>query len=148
MAKTVDTKEYLDMVCQLLDQGERDVPVPVSGSSMTPFLHPGDRVFLNRIESSPEKGDIVLYTRPGGRYILHRIVAAKPDGSFILMGDAQQKPERLPDGRCIRGRVTGADHKGKLLTPGSLRWRFFATVWLWVIPIRHRIMTFVGKLKQ
>jgi len=38
----LDTREYLDTVCELLKQGESSVAVPVAGGSMIPFLHHGD----------------------------------------------------------------------------------------------------------
>lgn len=148
MPKVVDTKGYLDMVCELLRQGQAHVPVPVAGGSMVPFLHNGDTVYLDAPDSPLKKGDTVLYTRPDGRYILHRIVRVNPDGSFIMMGDAQQERERIESAGQIHGRVTSALHRGKRIGPGSLRWRFFETVWLWVIPFRHRLMRTVPKIKN
>lgn len=141
MERVLDTKEYLDAVCDLLHQGQSGVPVPVAGSSMTPFLHPGDTVYLDPVTPPLRRGDIVLYTRPGGRYILHRIVKVNADGSFIMLGDAQEEREWIGSEKQIHARVTRALHKGKLLTPRSLRWRLFATVWCWVVPLRRRIMT-------
>lgn len=150
MARMVDTREYLDMVCGLLAEGQTHVPVPVAGSSMTPFLHPGDMVYLDLPDTPLKKSDIILFTRPDGRYILHRIVAVNRDGSFTLLGDAQLERERVAGPEWVHARVTSALHKGERLTPGSRRWRFFATVWMWpwVIPFRRHIMTLVAKLKR
>jgi len=138
--KTVDTKEYLDAVCGLLREGCREVSVPVAGSSMSPFLHHGDTVCLNPVEALPKRGDIVLFTRPGGQYILHRVVQVNPDGSYIMLGDAQTRWERIESAASIHGIVVSALHKGKLLTPRSFRWRIFATAWQWVVPLRPFIM--------
>lgn len=140
MAKIVDTKEYLDMVCGLLREGHTKVPVTVAGSSMTPFLHHGDTVYLNPVQQPPKKGDIVLYTRPGGKYILHRVVEVRRDGSYIMLGDCQTERERIESADSIHGLVVCALHKGQMLTPESPRWRFFATVWLHVVPARQAIM--------
>ena len=148
MPKIVDTKEYLDMVCELLQQGQSHVPVPVAGSSMIPFLHNGDTVYLDIPDTPLKRGDIVLYTRPGGAYILHRIVRVNPDGSFIMMGDAQQQPERIESADQIHGRVSSALHGGKRMEPRSLRWRFYATAWLRLIPFRQRLMKVVPKIKN
>lgn len=138
--KTVDTKEYLDIICGLLREGRREVSVPVAGGSMVPFLHHGDTVYLNPVEDLPKKGDIVLFTRPTGQYILHRVVKVNPDGSFIMLGDAQTQRERIESAASIHGIVVSALHKGTLLTPKSFRWRIFATVWQWVVPLRPFIM--------
>lgn len=138
--KTVDTKEYLDAICGLLREGHREVSVPVAGGSMSPFLHHGDTVYLNPVGKLPKKGDIVLYTRPSGQYILHRIVNVNPDGSYIMLGDAQTQRERIESAASIHGIVVSALHRGKLLTPRSFRWILFATVWQWVVPLRPFIM--------
>ena len=145
MGRTVDTKEYLDMVCALLAEGKTHVPVPVAGVSMTPFLHPGDTVYLDLPDRPLKRGDIVLYTRPGGQYILHRIHSLRP-GGFCIIGDAQQVLESVPESR-ICARVTSANRNGKVLTPESLLWRLFATVWL-RLPLRRAVQTGYGKLKK
>lgn len=146
--QSVDTKEYLDMVCGLLAEGKTGVPVPVAGSSMVPFLRPGDTVYLDLPREQPRRGDVVLFTRPGGRYILHRIVKVYPDGSFLMAGDAQTFLENVDGSHRIKAVVTGAVCRGKRQEPGSLRWRFFATVWLWVLPLRRQIMSGWEKLKK
>ena len=140
MSKTVNTKEYLNLTLSLLREGHTNVPVTVSGSSMVPFLRPGDTVYLNPVEELPRRGDIVLFTRPSGQYILHRVVKVNADGSYIMLGDAQTQRERIESAASIHGIVVSALHKGKLLTPKSFRWRIFATVWQWVVPLRPFIM--------
>ena len=138
--RMVDTKQYLDMICGLLREGNREISVPVAGSSMSPFLHHGDTVYLNSVDTPPKKGDIVLYTRPGGQYILHRIVKVNPDGSYIMLGDAQTQRERIESSEAIHGIVVSARHLGRQLTPASFRWRFFEKIWLHVVPLRPLIM--------
>lgn len=138
--KTVDTKEYLDMICGLLRDGNRKVAIPVAGSSMTPFLHHGDTVYLNPVEAPLKRGDIVLYTRPSGQYILHRIVNVNPDGSYIMIGDAQTQREWIRGREEIHGIVVSALHRGKVLTSASFRWWFFEKIWLHVVPLRPLIM--------
>ncbi|MBQ7415856.1 MAG: S24/S26 family peptidase [Oscillospiraceae bacterium] len=147
MPRTLDTQAYLDTVCELLQQGQCHVAVPVAGGSMIPFLHNGDTVYLDLPDSPVKKGDIVLYTRENGRYILHRIKKVNSDGSFIIVGDAQQDLELLPRGELIRARVTSARHKGKLMTPGQPRWWFYRYIWLNIIPVRHFLMALVPRLK-
>lgn len=148
MSRRLDTKEYLDTVCELLQQGSTCVPVPVAGTSMTPFLHPGDTVYLDLPDTPLKKADIVLFTRPDGRYVLHRIVALNPDGSLILLGDAQTMRETVDGVHRIRARVSRATHRGKLLTPKSLRWRFFATVWRFLEPLRPRLLGLMARLHR
>lgn len=142
MAKMVDTKEYLDVICSLLAEGRQEVPVTVAGSSMTPFLHHGDTVYLNPRVDPPKKGDIVLYTRPSGQYILHRVVQVNGDGSYIMLGDIQTDREWIESVEAIHGIAVKALHRGRILTPRSARWQFFARVWLHMVPLRPAAMKF------
>lgn len=136
--RTVDTKAFLDAVCQMLREGAECVPVPVTGISMTPFLYPGDTVYLSLPEGELKKGDIVLYVRPGERYILHRIVKVKKDGSFLILGDGQlEKEPVLP--QQIRAKVVRAQRRGVMTGPGDRDWELFAVDWVRLAPVRRQI---------
>lgn len=147
MAGTLDTKAYLDTVCDLLAQGHTDVAVPVTGSSMVPFLHNGDLVYLASPGASLRRGDVVLFTREDGSYILHRIFKTCRDGSFRIVGDAQRITEAVAAGQ-IHAIVTAARHKGRLLTPRSPRWWFYRHIWLFLRPVRHRLLALSGRLRR
>lgn len=140
MARTLDTRAFLDTVCQLLQQGQTHVTVPVTGSSMVPFLYDGDTVYLNAAPEKLKKGDVVLYTRSNGDYVLHRIRKINRDGSLVLVGDAQQFLEHLPSRAQVHGIAVAARHKGKAITPRGFHWWFYRHVWLWLLPWRYRLM--------
>lgn len=144
MPLILDTQAYLDTVCDLLNQGHTHVPVTIAGSSMTPFLDPGDTVFLDLPQGPVRPGDVVLFTRSSGRYILHRVIKVRPDGSLVILGDAQLLPELLPDPAQVRGLVVGATHGKKQLSPRSLRWRFFAGPWAYV----RRLRPYVNRIRN
>ncbi len=141
MSIVLDTQSYLDTVCELLQAGHAHVPVTVAGTSMTPFLDPGDTVFLDLPEKPIAVGDVILFARFGKIYVLHRVVRIFPDGSLELLGDAQLRSERvLPD--QVRAIVTGLRRGDRLLDEGSLRWRFFRGPWRhirWPRPYLNRI---------
>lgn len=137
--RTVDTQAYLNTVCHLLSQGQRQVPVPVAGTSMCPFLHPGDTVYLEALSRQPEVGDILLFRRPSGAYILHRVVELAKDGRPVLLGDSQLVKEPIqPD--WIRGIVVQARRKGQLITPDHKTWRFYRRTWVRLVPVRKPIL--------
>ena len=140
MPRVLDTQAFLDTVCDLLREGQTSVPIPVTGGSMIPFFHSGDTAYLDLLKREPRRGDIVLYKRSNGRYILHRIYKVNKDGSCVMVGDAQQELELLPSRDQIHAIVTAARHKGKLITPRSLRWLIYQHIWLWLRPFRHRLM--------
>lgn len=148
MARVLDTQEYLDTVCELLRQGQTSVAVPVAGGSMVPFLHDGDTVYLELPRFPIKEGDILLYTRPNGRYILHRVIRVNPDGSLWMSGDAQMELEYLPNTDCVHGLVTSALHKKKPNRPGQLRWWAYSHPWRWLLCYRHRLMRLRGKLSK
>lgn len=148
MSITLDTQAYLDMVCELLGEGHTNVPVTVSGTSMTPFLDPGDTVFLNLPQSPLRPGDIVLFTRPNGRYVLHRVTAVLADGTLEILGDAQINPEYVSDPERIHAAVTAAVHGKKRLTPDCLRWRFFRGPWLRIRRIRPYVNHIRNRLRR
>lgn len=148
MPRLLDTQAYLDAVCEMLQQGETSVVVPVAGDSMTPFLHHGDTVYLDLPGRPLKRGDIVLYTRAGGRYILHRIYKVNKDGSFLMVGDAQQVLEKIPSRGQIHALVTSARHEGKLIRPGQPRWWVYQHIWMWLLPHRYRLMHLRGKFNK
>lgn len=148
MAHVVDTQAFLDTVCELLRQGQEQIAIPVAGNSMAPFLHNGDTAYMRLPDSPLKKGDIVLYTRTNGQYILHRIRKINKDGSFFMVGDAQLELEDIPSRKQIHARVCAALHHGKLMRPGNPRWWFYQHVWLWVVPWRHRIMHLWSKIRR
>ena len=143
MAKILDTKSYLDTVCELLREGHTHVPVTVAGTSMTPFLDPGDTVFLDLPGRPVQKGDVILFARLGQQYVLHRVVQVFPDGSLELLGDAQLRSERVRP-EDVRAIVTGARRGEKLLDENALRWRFFREVWIRT----RRIRPYVNRIRN
>ena len=138
MQRIVDTQEYLDMVCELLEQGHAGVPVPVKGVSMRPFLRDGDRVLLDRVTDPISKGDILLFCRPGGQYVLHRVCRVNDDGSFRMLGDSQRIAEHIPR-EAVRARAVCALIGDKKVAPGTLRWWFYAHPWRLLAPWRRQI---------
>lgn len=143
MSIILDTQSYLDMVCGMLREGQRHVPVTIAGTSMTPFLDPGDTVFLDLPEGPIRAGDVILFARFGEKYVLHRVVKVFPDGTLELLGDAQVRSEYILPGH-VRAIATGARHGGRLLNEGSLRWRFFRGPWLRL----RRSRPYLNRLRQ
>ena len=90
--KRMDTRAYVGMLKELVEQG-REVRMVISGSSMAPFLiHGRDSIFFRAPERELRKGDIVFYERPGGQFVVHRICRVHADG-YDIIGDAQTEIE-------------------------------------------------------
>ncbi len=145
--KLIDTKCYLDALSALTESGHT-VSTAISGGSMLPFLAPGrDFAILKKPVSPLKKGDIVLFRRPDGSYILHRIRHIKKEG-YYLIGDSQNITEGPVEKKQIVAVAVSVRRKGKLITPKSFVWKFYSVLWLRIIPLRHlifRIRAVFGK---
>ena len=69
--------------------------------SMEPALHVGDCVLVQQVSTdSLQKYDIIAYVSEvqdiAGLTVMHRITDTLPDGSFLVMGDANPVPDPLP----------------------------------------------------
>ena len=136
--KIVDPDVLMEPLLALVEEAQT-VPLVISGSSMTPFLaHGRDTVYLSRVEKPLRKGDMVLYRRQSGFYILHRVFKAEPDG-YTMVGDAQTQLEPGISPEQVCAVVTAVRRKGKLLQSGSFWWDFFEKVWIRMVPLRPTV---------
>jgi hypothetical protein len=68
----------------------------VVGDSMMPLLRQGkDLVKVVPVEKPLKKYDVVLFKRPTGEYVLHRIVKVKRD-YYAICGDNRFLREKIP----------------------------------------------------
>lgn len=134
--KQIHTERFLSAVASLLEDGKQTA-IPVSGSSMVPFLAGGrDRVLLCAPGEALRKGQIALFRRSGGAFVLHRVCRVLADGSYEFAGDAQTRREGPVEHSQIVGVVGRVCRKGKWQGEDSLIWRFFAGPWRWLLPLR------------
>ena len=120
------------------------LPLVVSGSSMSPFLiHGRDTVYLSRLTRQVRRGDILLYQRRSGKYVLHRVWKVCP-GSYTMVGDNQTVLEPGIRDDQIIAIVTAADRKGKRMAPGGFWWEFFEKVWIRMVPLRRSAQKIYG----
>ncbi|MGM9971001.1 MAG: S24/S26 family peptidase [Anaeroplasmataceae bacterium] len=62
---------------------------PINGTSMKPLLHTGDVVKIKDIKDHTiKKGDILLYVRDNGQYVIHRVRYVYND-TYDIVGDHQ-----------------------------------------------------------
>lgn len=124
------------------------LPLIVSGNSMNPFLiHGRDTVWLSRLTRPPRRGDILLYRRQNGDYILHRVWKTGGNGC-TMVGDGQTVPEPGIRADQIIAIVTAAERKGKRMAPGSFWWEFFEKIWIRVVPLRPGIRRILAWLRR
>ena len=147
--KTFAPEILLEEYRRLLESEDRieALPLVITGGSMTPFLVGGrDTVYLSRLTRPARRGDMLLYRRRNGTYVLHRVYRAEE--TLTMVGDAQTE---LEPGICpsqVMAIVTRVERKGKSLGPGDFRWEFFEKVWLRMIPVRRGIMKLYAAVRK
>lgn len=136
--KTMQPEVLLEEYRRLLrdDPSIDALPLVITGNSMSPFLiHGRDTVYLSRLTRPVRRGDMLLYRRENGSYVLHRVYRALPE-SLTMIGDAQTVLEPGIRREQVIAIVTRVERKGKQLGPGSFWWGFFEKIWIRIIPLR------------
>lgn len=143
--KILPPEMLMDQLLGLLEDTE-SVPLVISGSSMTPFLvHGRDTVYLSKVKHPLKKGDMILYCRDNGAYILHRICRVEGE-TYTLVGDAQTLLEPGVRQDQVRAVVSAVCRKGKILRSGSFWWDFFERIWIRMISLRPAAMAVYSRL--
>ena len=142
--RLVDTREWVHTIQELIEEG-KEVPMVITGYSMTPFLvHERDSVLLAKVDRELRRGDMVFYCRPSGQYVLHRIVKFDSAEGVYFAGDAQDFIEGPLPRECIFALVKAVKRKENWIRPGDFWWDFFAGFWLKVLPFRRLIIKMYG----
>lgn len=138
----IPMEELVPLLQLQLEQSGR-AQLTVTGYSMLPMLHHcRDTVTLAPVEAPLQKGDVILYRRPGGQYILHRILRCR-GSSLQCCGDNQFKKEPVDQSQVLAV-VCGFTRKGKhysVQAPGYRRYVFWYVAlhpvrWLYLGPRR------------
>ncbi len=88
MAKQFSMADLEPLIREALEKGGTFTMMP-RGTSMLPLLREGkDSVILSPLEDEIFPGDIILYKRDSGQFVLHRVIKENK-GSYIMCGDNQ-----------------------------------------------------------
>lgn len=143
--RRVDPQVLMEDLLQTLEYTQA-VPLVISGDSMYPFLvHGRDTVYLSKLTGPVKRGDMVLYRRNGGQYILHRVYRAG-EQTLELIGDGQVGIEPGIGYSQLLAGVSAVRRKGRLLRPGHPVWFFYGKIWIRVIRCRPRLLGLYRRL--
>ena len=140
--ETMSYEEVLQKTGHLLTRNK--------GVSMLPLLRQGkDSIMIDRCDPYHlQKFDVVMFKRPGdikGRYVLHRILGCRQDGTYWVVGDNMPAGEIVKPEQII-GRMSAVGRNGrtfKTTSPEYLRYvRFWCRPW----PIRMAFLRFFGAM--
>ena len=83
-------EELVPLITEVIGEGGEFRLFP-KGTSMRPLIRQGiDAVALVSLDRKPKKGDVLLYQRENGQYVLHRLMRVEKDGSLCFCGDNQR----------------------------------------------------------
>ena len=87
-------KDIGPLIEEMVGQGDI-FRLTVSGNSMMPFLRNNrDEVVFASLEGRTlKRGDILLFRRREGTYVMHRLFRREKDGTYTFIGDHQYKIE-------------------------------------------------------
>lgn len=146
--RLVPMDELSPLIVGLIDEGF-DVTLTVTGNSMRPMLtHLRDSVVLTSCDPTALKvGDIPLYRRENGTYVLHRIMKVH-DNTYDISGDHQWVLEKDIQKTQVLCVVKGFTRKGKYYSCKHKGYRMYAFLWRKIFALRKLIMTVHGKLHR
>ena len=118
------------------------------GVSMRPFIREGKDLMIiekRTPEMKLKKGDAVLFERPSGALVLHRIYKSE-QGGFLILGDNCLEPEYVEDERVL-GLLTAVVRDGKERKDVSDKaYKRKVNFWTGIYPARKLVMRAKRKL--
>ena len=150
---TVPMDSLAQLIMLQLEKNKR-ANLTVTGCSMMPMLrHRKDQVVLIPLAGNCKPGDIILYRRENGRYVLHRIIRLIENG-YICCGDNQAEEEIVMHDQLI-AIVNSFIRNGKTYTVDDFWYRAYTLVWVklfWLRPMyikaRRPIGRFLGEHRK
>ena len=110
--------------------------LPTVGCSMAPLLATHKNVVtLTRPSARAQKMDVILFHRPDGRYVLHRVVKVTPEG-YLTRGDNYLKNDAFVPEEQFIAVMTGYSKRGKNISLSSFRYRAYVFFWGRPNPLR------------
>lgn len=122
MSEDLKLKELYPLIAEGIKSGSTYRFYP-KGKSMLPLIKEGtDSVILSSV-ADLKKGDIVLYRRENGMFVIHRIIMC--DNTFTMCGDNQCTLEKGIKEDQILAKVTAIYKKEKLLNLDNKSYLFY-----------------------
>lgn len=151
MNKRITILELSPLIKEHLKNGG-EVIFAITGNSMRPMLHHRrDKVVLVKSKDRRlNKYDITLFTRPDGKYILHRVVAVS-DVGYTFRGDNQYVNEYPVLPEQIVGVVTGFWRNDQFISCSSAGYQIYSRLWQAIYPLRwlfHHCLRLLNRVRK
>lgn len=150
--KVTQAQVAMDVMLPMMEDSFRQgmtVTLGVTGNSMVPlFRHNRDSVILSPCDPTAlRRGDVPLYRRLDGRFVLHRILRVEGE-CYTLAGDAQSELEVGLPNTCVIAVMTGFIRKGKTVSCRNIWYRLYSAVWMALYPIRPFLFRVASRLRR
>lgn len=141
----------ISLALSMLKSGQA-LKITPQGYSMCPFFVGGrDDVYLVPPKFPLKKGDIALFQRADGTYVIHRVYRIRKSENttlYYMLGDNQTWIEGPILEPQIHAVTTQIMRKGKLIDCSSNKtYRFLSMLWLHMRPIRPLFINFWNRIK-
>ena len=135
--------------CRLSGQGlQIPVEIKLAGSSMQPLIRMNlDLVTILPLSGNLSAGDIVLFRRADGAFVVHRVYQLKGD-TVITLGDNCENPDPPMQREQILGKVVKIQRGNRTIIPGSKRERRYGRIWMRLLPVRKIVLHWIFVIKK
>ena len=126
-----------------------DLPIRIQlrGHSMHPLIrYQKDYVTIQAVSRPLRKGDIVLFQRADGQYVVHRIW--KLNAQIISFGDNCSAPDAPIPPERVLGLVTYVHRKHHTIHVDTPIWRMLGRIWSALRPLRNIAHRLLGPVKR
>lgn len=143
--RAISVEQWLTLTREGIDL---PIHIPLYGHSMHPLIRrQKDIVTVRSLKRPLKKGDIVLFLRADGHYVVHRVHLLREDGVQTL-GDHCSAPDAPIAASDVLGIVTHI-RRGKLtFCVDTPVWRAAGRLWSAALPLRLRLQKWLHPVKQ
>ena len=131
--RTISIEEW----CRLNGEGLRlTARIRLDGNSMYPLIRRmQDYVTVNPVNRKIRKGDIVLFRRADGCFVVHRVRKIKGQ-MLVTMGDNCALPDREITADCVLGYITRVERGKRIINTDTFFRRVTGLAWQRILPLR------------
>ena len=124
------------------------VKITLAGNSMHPLIRiHRDVVTIVPLYRSPKVGDVVLFARDDGNYVVHRLYKIKGE-TVQTLGDGCIVPDASMPITAICGLVTSVKRGRWVIRLDTAVARFFGRIWIGLLPFHQLIVRIKKRLRR
>ena len=146
MSDKLELSDLWPLIDEIISGGGEFRLTP-NGISMLPLIRPGVDSITLVLPTTVNKGDIVLYKRDNGQYVLHRVMYIKK-GEYIMCGDNQYEHEHGIKKENILAKVKGIYRGEEYFETDNKEYQRYVKRKLPIRRAKIRFLYFIGVNKR